>query len=88
MDALIDTGSYTTFVPATYYEHIMEQLMLPSVGYFFDEDLQSYVLSCYQRDIMESMYLRLDPSSGGTSQSNRWLEIQPIDFMKEIDQTN
>jgi hypothetical protein len=62
--------------------------MLPSVGYFYDDALESYVLSCYQRDVMESMFLRFDPSSGGTSQTNRWLEIQPIDFMREIDETN
>lgn len=39
MEAVIDTSSMTTFIPTDYFSIIMKELMDPSVGYFFDTDL-------------------------------------------------
>lgn len=84
MTARIDTASYTTFIPTGYYTAIMKEVMDSSIGYFFDTDLNSYVLNCEQRAIMKNLYIRLDSSSD----DNNWISLQPIDYMKEIDTTD
>jgi hypothetical protein len=44
--AIIDTSSMITWIPHTYFDFVMEQLLELSVGFYYDTDLETYVLSC------------------------------------------
>ena len=44
--AIIDTSSMITWIPSTYFDFVMEQLLELSVGFYYDTDLETYVLSC------------------------------------------
>lgn len=44
--ALIDTSSMATFIPTTYFATVMDELLKTSIGFFFDTDLETYVISC------------------------------------------
>jgi hypothetical protein len=56
----IDTSSMMTFVPTSYWSFVMDEILSSSIGYYFDTDLDTYVLSCDQYRIMENLYIRFD----------------------------
>lgn len=56
----IDTSSMITFVPTTYWTFVMSEILSYSIGYYFDTDLETYVMSCDQSSLLESMYIRFD----------------------------
>jgi len=37
-----------TYIPTTYWSFIMDEILAYSVGYYFDTDLETYVMSCDQ----------------------------------------
>lgn len=58
LEARIDPSSYVTYLPVAYYDTIMKELLLSSVGYFYDTDFDMYVLNCAQRSLMKDLYIR------------------------------
>lgn len=46
--AYVDTSSMITYVPTTYWTYVMDEILEPSIGFYFDTDLETYVLSCGQ----------------------------------------
>lgn len=50
--AVIDTTSKVTLIPETYFDFVMEQLMQYSRGFYFDTDLDTYVMSCDQYAVL------------------------------------
>ena len=54
----IDTSSRETWIPSTYYEIVMKELMKSSVGYYYDTDLETYVLGCDQYDLFDDLYFK------------------------------
>lgn len=56
--ARIDTSSFATYLPSSLFDFIMEQMMEKSIGYFWDSELKTYVVSCDQQAIMNNMYIR------------------------------
>jgi len=81
--AVIDTSSAVTQIPKTYYSFVMERLLQTSVGFYFDTDLQTYVLSCDQTAVLNDLYIKLKKKSSFTG-SNLWLQVQPSAFISEI----
>lgn len=84
--AIIDTSSMITWIPHTYFDFVMEQLLELSVGFYYDTDLETYVLSCDQYGVMDSLYIKLK-DDGSFSGDNLWLQVQPSAFVSEIDDT-
>lgn len=80
---MIDTSSAVTQIPRTYYSFVMERLLQTSVGFYFDTDLQTYVLSCDQTAVLNDLYIKLKKKSSFTG-SNLWLQVQPSAFISEI----
>lgn len=81
----IDTSSMLTYVPSSYFDVIMKELMAYSVGFFYDNELHTFVLDCAQRDIMRDIYIRF--LDNANTMPTNWFSIQPIDYMSEIDNT-
>jgi hypothetical protein len=50
--AIIDTTSKVTLIPVTYFDFVMEQVMQYSRGFYYDSDLETYVLSCDQYAVL------------------------------------
>lgn len=42
----IDTSSMMTYIPTSYWSFVMDEILDSSIGYYFDTDLDTYVLSC------------------------------------------
>lgn len=42
-----------TFIPTTYFEFVMEQLLDESIGFYYDTDLETYVVSCDSSEAMD-----------------------------------
>ena len=82
----IDTASMYTWVPPTYWNFFMRQVLDNSIGYYFDSTLQTYVMSCDQSDIMEAVYLKIR-DDGTFSGTNLWFELSVNDYMVEIGET-
>ena len=46
MPCYIDTSSMPTYIPSSYFNLVMDEMMSTSIGYFFDTELETYVLDC------------------------------------------
>jgi len=75
-----------TYIPNTYFDLIMNEMMSTSIGYFFDTAMDTFVLDCDQRSILKDVYVRFADETD-VVHTNQWFSIQPNDFMREIDET-
>lgn len=53
-----------------------------SRGFYFDTDLDTYVVSCDQYAVLNDLYIKFESVAGYTG--NLWYQIQPIDYLSEI----
>ena len=63
----------------------MKELMKASVGYYYDTDLETYVLGCDQYDLFDDLYFKF--ADNGFLDSNLWFSMQASDFFSEIYET-
>ena len=70
--AIFDTSSMITWIPHTYFDFVMEQILDLSIGFYYDSDLETYVLSCDQYGVMDSLYIKLK-DAGSFTGDNLWL---------------
>lgn len=64
--AYIDTSSQITWIPETYFDFVMEDLLKSSVGFYFDTELDLFVLSCDQYTVLDDVYIKLVADSSFT----------------------
>jgi len=57
--AYLDSTLDATYVPNSQFDFVMTQLLLSSIGYYFESDLNAYVLNCAQESLMPPLYVRL-----------------------------
>jgi hypothetical protein len=83
--AYFDTTVDATYIPETHYEFLMGELMLSSIGFYFDADLKRYVTSCDQYTIIPDLYIRFNIDDQTEVINGQWYGISALDYLKQID---
>lgn len=81
----LDSTIQETYLPDSEYEFIMDNLMQASIGYYFDTDLDSYVMSCNQFGLMPKLHIKFETCSN--SECNNWYHVSPDQYLHSIDDT-
>ena len=84
--AQIDTSVMATYIPESLYDTVMMTILADSIGYFYDTDLKTYVLSCNQMNTVKDLHIRLEYQNGYTG--SYWFTIDAGSYLNEIDTTD